>query len=387
MGYRHFQPNFGSKKSTMPIKILVISNYRSFHTVRPEAEIFIGLAKLGFDIHIMTYADADYWPYFEQVGIKMIPFHPEKKFDKKEISFIRDYLLKEKPAVLHLFNGPSTINGIQAAKGLPVKVALYRGYTGNIYWWDPTAYLKYLHPRVDITVCNSLGVEELIQRNCILVKKQTVTINKGHRIEWYASTEAADLRKTFSLPEDSLVLVTVANNRRMKGVPYLLKAMQLLPADTPVYLLLIGKDMDTPGNKKILAKGPNGHKVFFTGFQKDPLALVKAADAFVLPSITGESITKSVIEAMALGTAPLITDIPGNRELVVDGENGLVVPAKDPKALSEAILKLYQQRKLCQVYGQKSVERIANVLHTDQTILQYQKLYTQLATGDMQTRL
>ena len=41
-------------------KILVISNYRSTIGVRPEAEIFIGLARLGFDVEIMTYGDAEY---------------------------------------------------------------------------------------------------------------------------------------------------------------------------------------------------------------------------------------------------------------------------------------------------------------------------------------
>jgi len=41
------------------MKVLVISNYRSFHTVRPEAEIFIGLAKRGVEVHVMTAGDSE----------------------------------------------------------------------------------------------------------------------------------------------------------------------------------------------------------------------------------------------------------------------------------------------------------------------------------------
>ena len=72
------------------MKILVISNYRPYHTARPEAEIFIGLAKLGVEIDIMTYGDAAYFEKFKEAGINAIDFHPEKKMDKGEIAFIRN---------------------------------------------------------------------------------------------------------------------------------------------------------------------------------------------------------------------------------------------------------------------------------------------------------
>ena len=52
----------------MAIKVLVISNYREYHTVRPEAETFIGLAKLGFEITVMTYGDSKYVEDFERPG-------------------------------------------------------------------------------------------------------------------------------------------------------------------------------------------------------------------------------------------------------------------------------------------------------------------------------
>jgi len=109
------------------MKILVISNYRPFHTARPEAEIFIGLAKLGVEIDIMTYGDAKYFEIFKEAGINVIDFHPEKKMDKDEIAFIRKHLIEGKHDVIQLYNNPAAVNGIQAAKGLPVKVILYRG--------------------------------------------------------------------------------------------------------------------------------------------------------------------------------------------------------------------------------------------------------------------
>src|SRR5687767_7704636 len=129
----------------MAIKVLVISNYTDYHSTRPEASIFLGLAKLGFEISIMTYASSKHVADFEKAGIRVIDFHPEKKFDKAEITRIREFIVQEQIQILHLFNGPSIINGLTAAEHLPVKVVLYRGYCGHIHWYDPTAYLKYLN--------------------------------------------------------------------------------------------------------------------------------------------------------------------------------------------------------------------------------------------------
>jgi L-malate glycosyltransferase len=366
----------------MPLKILAISNYRDFHTARPEAEIFIGLARRGHQVHIMTYGDAAYADKFREAGIKVIDFHPRKKFDKGEIAFIRKELIKEGHDVIHLFNGKSIINGIRAAKGLAVKVVLYRGYTGNIHWYDPTAYLKFLHPRVDGIFCNSIGVENLIRSQLFFRKKKARTINKGHRTEWYQAYDPINLKAELNLPEDAFLVVNVANNRKMKGIPYLLEAITKLPSDLPVHLLLVGRDMDLEPNLKILEHSANKHKVHFLGFRKDALNVVASCDVFVLSSLFGESITKSVIEAMSLGIAPIITDIPGNSELVVNGKSGVVVPLKDGAAIARSILTLFKDRDLLDSIRRNAKLHIENNLNTDRTIELTEQFYMDLISSN-----
>src|SRR5690606_1174284 len=107
----------------------------------------------------------------------------------------------------------------------------------------------------------------------------------------------------------------------------LMEATKKIPVDLPIHLLLVGNKMDAPPIQKVINQSPNKDKIHFAGFRKDILNLVKKADVFVLPSIKGEAITKSVFEAMCLGVAPLITDIAGNKGLVIDKECGRVVPA------------------------------------------------------------
>jgi glycosyltransferase involved in cell wall biosynthesis len=364
-------------QSLFPLKILVISNYNDFHTVRPEAEIFLHLAQKGFDITVMTFGGSDYARCFAEAGIRVIDFHPRHKFSRKEALIIRQELIRGDYDVLHLFNSQATVTGLRATRGLPVKVILYRGYTGNIQWWNPAAYLKYLHPRVDKVVCNSSGVEALLQRQWTFRNDKAVTILKGHRPEWYADIDPASLER-FGVEEGDLVLVCVANNRRMKGVPFLLKAFRHLPPGLPVQLILAGRDMDSPSNLRIVRKTAYAGRIHFPGFIPEVLRTVAAADVFVLPSLFGESITKSAIEAMSLGLCPLITDIPGNVELVEDGKNGRVVPAGDARALAGAIMDMVKDRETCRRFGEAARRHIAENLHHDATVEGYLRMYPSL---------
>jgi L-malate glycosyltransferase len=361
----------------LAIKILVISNYNHMIAARPEAEVLLGLDPNEFEVTLMTYKSAVYARILEQRGIRVIDFHPEGKFNFREIAFIRKELKDGGYDILHLFNSKAIVSGIIASRGLPVKIVLYRGYTENVHWWDPTAYLKFLNPSVDKIICNSIGVERSIRSQSIFNANKCVTINKGHRVEWYEGSPPVDWEKE-GLPAGAFVMMCVCNNRRMKGLPYLLKALQYLPKDKPLHLVLVGRDMDTKANLRTIKAGNFSDKVHFMGYRDDVLSLVVASNIFVLPSIYGESITKSVLEAMALGIAPVITDIPGNIELVEHGVSGLVVPKKDPKALADAILQLYNNPDLCHQFGQKSKERINTVLHYSLTIEKTAQVYREL---------
>lgn len=364
----------------MSIKVLVISDYTNDISSRPEAEVFLELHKMGVEIEVMTEAQSEYVQKFKDAGITIIPYTPKRKNDPKAIQLIRSTLKNGKHHVLHLFNTNAITNGIKAAKNLNVKVIAYRGYSSGIYWYDIGAYRHILHSRIDKIICNSSGVAELIQRQSFFNKNKTVTINKGHRIAWYDAVEPKDLSE-FNIGKDTLTVVCVANNRTMKGIKYLMEAVNLLPTDADIQLLLIGNDLDNPESLKILSKGKNRSKVQFLGYRNDALEIVKAADVFVLASITGESITKAVIEAMGCGTAPVITNIPGNRELVVHEESGLVVPSKNPKAIGDALVRLHQNRDKISSFALKARERIATRFSTEYTAQKTFELYQEVTNG------
>jgi len=75
------------------------------------------------------------------------------------------------------------------------------------------------------------------------------------------------------------------------------------------------------------------------GYVEDMPSLYRTIDAVVLPSYR-EGLPKVLVEGAAAGLPLVTTDVPGCREVVTDGHDGLLVPARDPQALAEAIARL-----------------------------------------------
>src|SRR5581483_3383303 len=94
-------------------------------------------------------------------------------------------------------------------------------------------------------------------------------------------------------------------------------------------------------------------RIHFIGFQRDVPQLLAGLDLFVQPSLW-EGLPVSLIEALAAGKAIVATDIEGNREIVDEGETGLIVPPADSAALATAIISLALNPDRARQFGQRA---------------------------------
>ena len=360
------------------MRVLVISDYDdNINAVRPEGAIFIGLHKAGVEVHVMTYAHTPFAKKFQEEGIHVIDFHPTKKFDTETVARIRKELVERDIQILHLFNNKAIINGLRASKGLDVKVLTYRGYTGNIHWWDPTNYLTHLHPRVDAITCVSDAVKEVFDRQLFFPKGKAITVSKGHDAAWYENVEKGDLQ-AFNFPDKAVIVSVVANARRMKGIPYLLQALKLLPKDSPLYFLLIGRGLDAPSTIKTLEKIGWKDRVVFAGFRKDVLSLVKACDMSLLPSVKGEGLSKVLLESLFLARPTIMTNIGGNRGLAIHNETGLMIPPRDPEAMADALSLLADDSALREKLGFAGQTYISTHYTVERSVHEMKTVYERL---------
>ena len=148
--------------------------------------------------------------------------------------------------------------------------------------------------------------------------------------------------------EDVFTFLFVGRIVRDKGINELCRAMDQLSGVAPIRLILIGpseNDLDpiSQAAKKIIE---NNAEIVYVGekYGDELLAYYAAADCFVLPSYR-EGFPNTVLEAGAMGLPSIVTDINGSREIIVEGENGFIVPPRDEEALFQAMLEMIRNKK------------------------------------------
>jgi glycosyltransferase involved in cell wall biosynthesis len=119
--------------------------------------------------------------------------------------------------------------------------------------------------------------------------------------------------------------------------------------DVPI--VLVGGTFPSPDcltEKEIEAVRDAG--VEMTGAVDDVRPALRDCSVFVLPSYR-EGTPRTALEALSVGRAIVTTDVPGCRETVVEGENGFLVPPRDPKSLYEAMLRFVEKPGLAAAMG------------------------------------
>ena len=346
----------------------------------PTTATFVGLKRAGVDVTVVCPPNAaKSRATLAEAGVPLLELDVRGRFDRAGTQRLRDELVRGRYDVLHVFSNRPLESGIVATRGLPVRLVAYRGIVGNVSFFSPMSWLRFLNPRIDriVCVCNAVRDYFLSMRPAFLRMPagRPVTIYKGHSLDWYTA-KPGNLRAV-GIPAGSFVVVCVANYRPRKGIELLVEALAELPREWPVHLLLVGR-MDAPRLHERVAASPVRDRIHVPGHRDDAPALVAACDVFALPSVKREGLARSLIEAMAYGVAPVVTDCGGSPEVVVDGRCGIVVPVRDAAALARAIARLYENPELRRQFGTAARARIANDFRIERTIEQTLALYREL---------
>ncbi len=136
-----------------------------------------------------------------------------------------------------------------------------------------------------------------------------------------------------------------------------------LPSDRPQGFLVLSFGRPVPWKgfealKRVVAGEPNWHlKIFSEVPYPQAMGWLKSSDVYVNNS-TYEGLSHQLVEAMALGTPVIATNVGGNPELIEDGETGLLIPAKDDDALHKAIRDVHDNSEAARERAAKALERV-----------------------------
>lgn len=271
--------------------------------------------------------------------------------DTRSLLMMIGILRKEKPYMVHSMTPKAGLITMIAAwlTRVPVRIHTFTG----LVWPTSTGLKRKILMATDWITCacathiipEGQGVLDDLKNSGVCRKPMKVLGYgnvRGVDMERFDPARFADVKKD----ESAFRFVFVGRIVGDKGINELIEAFVRLNKVHPnTRLSLVGRyeenlDPVSPETLKTIQENPwvdaCGPK-----FGEDLLVEYMKSDCFVMPSYR-EGFPNTVMEAGAMGLPSIVTDINGSREIIVNGENGIIVPSRDANALYEAMRKMVE---------------------------------------------
>ena len=115
----------------------------------------------------------------------------------------------------------------------------------------------------------------------------------------------------------------------------------------------------------------------FHAFRTDIPEVLNTFDIYTLPSLW-EGLPIGMLEAMAMRKAVIATPVDGSKEAIREGQNGMLVPCKNPEALAEAILRLHHSKEMRNVLGENARDTVEKIFDVRMMVRNNENLYREL---------
>jgi glycosyltransferase involved in cell wall biosynthesis len=188
-------------------------------------------------------------------------------------------------------------------------------------------------------ICNA-AYERYIKTKAVPAAKLQMIPNGVDTDRFAPSDEVRkNVRKDLNLG-DSFVWLAVGRLVEQKDYPNLFSALTRIPEGN-WRVLIAGSGPQEADLKQMVTSLALSDRAQFIGTRANMESVLKACDGYVMSS-RFEGLSMALLEATATGLPAVVTDVGGNRDLVLDGKTGYVVPPAKPRALAEAMTKLME---------------------------------------------
>ena len=328
------------------------------------------MASNGFDVKGVSSEGEELREVHENEGIAVEAITMSRKItpfqDLKSLWQMWNFLRKEKPQIVHTHTPKAGIIGMLAARlaGVPHRLHTVAGLPLMEATGTKRKILNFVEKLTYSSATrvypNSKGLYDFILQNNFTQSNKLKIIANGSSNgidtaffspDQVTEIERVTLREKLNIQPDDFVFVFVGRIVSDKGINELIKAFSELQTvenkPTGIKLLLVGgleNDLD-PLNPETLAEINQNKDIISVGFQQDVRSFFAIADALVFPSYR-EGFPNVVMQAGAMGLPSIVSDINGCNEIIIEGENGLIIPSKNVEKLKEKMLTLAKDKNL-----------------------------------------
>ena len=329
------------------------------------------MASNGFDVKGVSSEGEELKEVVENEGIVMKAINMSRKItpfqDLKSLWEMWNFLRKEKPQIVHTHTPKAGIIGMLAARlaGVPHRLHTVAGLPLMEATGIKRKILNFVEKLTYSSATrvypNSKGLYDFILQNHFTQSNKLKIIANGSSNginttffspEQVTETERVTLREKLNIQPDDFVFVFVGRIVSDKGINELIKAFSELQAagnneQIGIKLLLVGglESYLDPLNPETLAEINQNKDIISVGFQQDVRPFFAISDVLAFPSYR-EGFPNVVMQAGAMGLPSIVSDINGCNEIIVEGENGLIIPPKNVEKLKEKMLTLARDKNL-----------------------------------------
>jgi glycosyltransferase involved in cell wall biosynthesis len=338
-----------------------------------------GLPRDEFDVHVCALTRlgplaAD----VEAAGIPVTLIGKAGKLDPFAFLRLKRHIAELKPDLVHtwLFAANSYGRAAALAAGVPRLVAGERCVDP---WkvWHELAIDRWLAKRTDRIVVNSSGVRDFYVHHGLPTEKFTVIPNGIGPLP-ASEVSRAELLAELGLPADARLIGAVGRlwpQKRLKDLIWAADLLKVVRDD--VHLLIIGEGPQRRRLERYRDQVRIEDKVHFLGHRGDVPRLLPHFDVLWLGS-EYEGLPNVIMEAMAAGVPVVATDISGNRDLVVPGETGYLVPVGGRAAFAKETNRILDDDALAGRLGEAGRQRVLSEFTVEKMIERHVDLYREL---------
>ena len=356
-------------------------------------DLAVGIQAAGWEVIIASAGVADPQRALD-AGLKFIRLKPtfgigHPVAETRSLLEVRRVIRSTRPDVLHLISLKNCLLGgvLARTERVPAVLCAITGL-GTLFVEDRALY-RVLRPAVMMILRlvlrhrNSVLALENPDDERFFVENNIVPANRTRVIP--GTGVAPDWITPAARPTGTPIILCVSRMIRSKGISYLIEAAKLLRERGLEFEVHLVGDIDarnpTSLTREELKAAEEGGFVKWLGARYNLAELLRGATIFCLPTYYREGIPRVLIQAAAAGCAIVTTDVPGCREVVVDGVSGRLVAARDATALAEALACLLRDPRTCERMGREARLRFEKCFTRRSTFDAFNRCYAALDAG------
>jgi glycosyltransferase involved in cell wall biosynthesis len=357
----HHATDITRRTETRRTVLFVLNDARFFVTHR--IALAHGLRQAGYDVHVAVPFNPE---FTEEIVSQGFPTH-KIAIERQGVNPLRDlralwqliHLYRQlRPSLVHHVTVKPVLYGTVAARVASVPAVVNaisglgtlltaRGLLSSIRSGVVRAIYRVVlrHENTTTIFQNEHDRSTFLRAKIVEPASSVLVPGSGTRLESF---------DPWSEPSFPPVVILPARLLRQKGVGDFVEAAKMLKSEGVIArFILVG---DRAGNRDAVSEDElklwtREGVVEVAGWVNDIPGVMAQASVVCLPTYYGEGIPKALIDACAAGRSIVATDVPGCRDVVTDGVNGILVPPRDPSALAKALRSLLDNPSLMTQMG------------------------------------